>query len=281
MLFSCVEDTRGCEWRNLKGLVQEYNLAYGTCYSHSECVDVRDRRNKSPEVLLESPGVRDMVIEHKLVSFDSGPGSYLHNHGKVHVFFSAVSSAVKNEALPVDDFHFVLRFRESSVWKWKAKALRKIAKEVGSQVVQRPNDAMSFEGVSSEHPFHWSLGLAMPHEVDDGGPYRGLSMNASASPWNLRDGSSWQERKLRTLRGYERQLATQALSASEKFERYQGYQRVMAIRFCGDYESGVEDKELVALIESATLPSAISQVWVAHHDWVSADDYEVGWRLVA
>ena len=44
---------------------------------------------------------------------------------------------------------------------------------------------------------------------------------------------------------------------------------------------GVEDDDLFEIARRASLPANIDQVWVAYHDWVSAYDYEVGWRLVA
>lgn len=43
MLFWCVEDTRGCEWQGLRGLVRQYNQLFDTKYKHVECVDVTNR----------------------------------------------------------------------------------------------------------------------------------------------------------------------------------------------------------------------------------------------
>ncbi len=151
MLFECAEDARGCEWHNLKGLVREYEKLYGSRYQHVDCVDVSDRMNKSPEVLLKAPGDRNMVIEHKIVPSSVGPGSYLHNHSKEHAFFKSFSRCVREAGWRTGDGCYVLRFHENSVWPLNSRQIAEVARQATSTVMQRLDEAMAPLGLGPVH----------------------------------------------------------------------------------------------------------------------------------
>src|SRR5690242_10980821 len=56
-----------CEWATLRNFVGQYNMIRGTTYTRSRCLDIEERNQSQPELLLESPSDEPMVVERKIL----------------------------------------------------------------------------------------------------------------------------------------------------------------------------------------------------------------------
>lgn len=96
--FRCFRDGK-CEWtKGLQDFTFQFNEAFGKDYSLSKCLDVSDdKTRKQPEVLLEFPGDKPMVIECKKIVY---PPNYYKNHRYFHNFFDDFRASYEEKLKP-------------------------------------------------------------------------------------------------------------------------------------------------------------------------------------
>ena len=278
MLFWCSEQTGGCEWHRLRGLVDQYNQLFGSRYAWQACLDRQPGDRSAPEVLLASPGEVDMVIEHKSVA--STGSSYFHNHAKDHVFFNRFCETARSRGETFSDGAYLLSIGAGSFADKKQSVIAEFADHVAVEVTRTPTKAKSPLGIGTAEPIGWHFRPQMPWERDESAPKKGVGIEVTGESMFPRPGD-YKHRRYRALAGYEKEFVRAARGAERSFEDYRGHRKLFAVQFFGEYEDGVGDDDIIAMIEETALPPAIEQVWVANPEFVNENDWEIGWKLVS
>ena len=117
-MFSCSPPQGKCEWAHLRGFVDQFNSNYGKSYTRSACLDVAERNEKQPELLLEALGEIPIVVEHKSVVW---PPRYLSDHSKEHHLHELIRNMLGNQ---FKDSVYQLEVSENSL---KGKTKREVA----------------------------------------------------------------------------------------------------------------------------------------------------------
>ena len=275
MLFSCMPQTGGCEWHGLRGFVVQYNQQFGTNYLRTACLDRELRNEKVPEVLLEAPGERPMVIERKAVAW---PLDFFHSHSNEHNLFRYFIDFVDSLGNVFDDAAYLLRVSENSLRRKRKRDVKSIAEHIARNVVLNREECRSPLGMREDKPIVWGFGPALPHEIDERTPERGIGIQIDGGFEDfMRPDRDYKRRRDAALEGYGKEFGRAANDAAAKFHKYSSCRRVLLVQFFGSHESGLTDSDFQELVERASVPERIDQVWIADYDWLNAHDYDLRW----
>lgn len=294
MLFSCVPETGGCEWENLKGFVGQLKSSLGTKYERTACLDIEDRNNKMPEILLEAQGAPPIVIESKIVVW---PADYCRLHSNFHNFVNHFTKSLRSKNTGFDSAPYKLSIYEDSFDGMKLSQVRILANDLACQVHAREDEARSKNGARGGQPMAWHFGPHDPSEWGEPASSRGIMVETQGSrgpflvseDFKITDEESFsqfveagnrafEEKRLKALTGYASRLDKEIEDAKEKFEKFGSHKKLLLLSFVGDSSNGVLDEDMSELVGAAKLPTEIDEVWVAYHDWVSAWDYGIRWK---
>ena len=272
MVFSCFPPQTDCEWANLRDFVIRFNQDHGTQYERTECLD-KDTTKKLPEVLLQAPGERDIVIECKSIVW---PPNYFRDHDHEH------DIADRLFKLLGDTFHdgaYQLTISEEYLSGKKQSEVGQYAERIAQEISSRQTDAES-HGIGDLEPIPWSFRLLGSHEIEEGERATGVRIVILGRSTFGRDHSELIQEYEAAKAGYAEEFERTLERAAPKFEEYADCLKMLLVRFCGEGSSILSEDDVLEIIKSATLPHLIDRIWVAQEDWVSEHDYEVAWLQV-
>ena len=269
MMFHCSPPQGKCEWSRLRNFATHFNTLYGTGYTLSRCLDVNNRSEKEPEVLLEAPGCVPVVIECKSVSW---PPDHLSDHSKEHYLGELLFAQLGGR---FQDALYKITFDPAYLKGRKKKEIETIVEQTSGTVLTNMPMAKSQSGIGSSLPVPWHLRPISHWERDETYPEVGLGIFFESEGFRADTPD-----KILPKKGYAQEFDRAAKNAAEKFVKYADCTKLLLVQFYGDGSVWLGDKEIVEIIQSAKLPTLIDQVWVAREDWVSEYDYEIAWKRV-
>lgn len=262
-MFSHHNDNGKCEWfgGGLEHFVSHYNQENGTNYGRTECLDVvkiGGATPKKPEVLVtDSVTGKEMVIERKSVVW---PPDYIHRHNLEHAFADAIWASTAG--LYRDDC-YQLTVSGKQMEQFKSSKVAEIAKEIGSVIASLPPSDLP---VTRTRPVRWTF-EKVDKEIHEG---RTGIVVEHTDPGHLEDFLD-DSAKAGTTAAISKELS----DASKKFRDYLHAARVVLLDF---YGTELWEDDIPPLMVNVSVPSNIDEVWRSMRDWVSADDFEVGYE---
>lgn len=254
--FHCLRDDK-CEWgKGLRDFAIQFNEAFGKDYSLSNCLDISKRDSKQPEVLLEALGNKPMVIESKKIVY---PADYYKKHRHFHDFFKSFESFYVRNLKPVlSQDIYEIGINENALYQNNKQKLPLICKQIVSHVLQHIEEFHIYNKISSTEPIPWCFRRVPENERDDESYKSGLWLSGSAKPLLYR---------FETLTEAEEEIAKELakhLSITDiKFKDYANCLKILVIEICGDILSIPAPEVIVEIIENATIPSSVDQIWLA------------------
>ena len=274
MLFTCVPETGGCERKNLMGFVSLYNSMFGTSYQATKCLDVTNRNDKMPELLLEAPGSQPVAIESKVVAW---PKDYCYRHRKRHNFANQFVGFLRAGRDPFNDAPYRLTFPANYLDPLRKEEVKRLAEDVVLQIHDSADSARGKRGVEGSQPVDWHFGPAQPEEWGE--------TTSSCNTWvetvellPVPSFSEFEAARQVAIRGYAVELDRAIVSSRRKFERFDGHMRILIVYFVGDSSTGISDREFGELVHRAQLPNEIDEVWVAFPLWKDEFEYDFAWK---
>jgi hypothetical protein len=251
-----------CEWRvgRLDEFVSHYNRENKTSYAHSECLDIKPtggQTARKPEVLVTDASDRRMVIERKKVVW---PHFFLQRHENEHDFANTIWQQTRG---CFQDGCYTLTVLTKELENFNNHSVKKIALGIGSALVR--SNPRSLPLVCST-PIHWCFSKADIHEYAN---KKGI-------------GVIWQERMtLEDFNSNDAIVGTTAVmekelaKAAAKFKEYEGARKLVLLDFYGDQLS---EEDIPPLLDGSAIPTIIDEIWMTKRDWISEDDYEIGFE---
>lgn len=171
-MFPCLPNETKCEWRNLSGFVENYNKIYSTNYALAECLDIYPSKRRNPEFRLKSSGVKDIVLEHKIIPW---PPDHLRNHRAQHDFFESVVGKLNAE---FSDALYILEANSTDLVPVKRK-IEKWVNVISQNVISNRNRIKNEGYISGTKPIPWRFRQISDIERDDGMPEKGVGVHLS------------------------------------------------------------------------------------------------------
>jgi hypothetical protein len=262
-LFTHYDDPGKCEWRGgaLDAFVQHYNEISGTKYELTKCLDVvriSGVTPKEPEVLLTDMSTStQMVIERKSVVW---PKSYLYQHDLGHEFAGLIWKGAKGR------FHeagYKLSIRSDELRALSGKQVRDAGKQIGDAVSSlTPADLP----IQRAQPIKWWLRVIEPGEEEQ--DFKGIAINEFGS-MGLDD-----SKREEAVAGIPSEIQEKLNAAVEKFQKYEKQVKLVLLDF---YSEDLWEDDIPPMMNQILIPEMIDEIWRTTRDWVSADDYEVGY----
>lgn len=265
-MFAHFEYPGKCEWLGggLDAFVKYYNEQSGTAYALTACLDIVKIAGitpKAPEVLLTDSGAgKQMVIERKSIVW---PPNYIHRHRLEHDFAESIWTKTHGR---FDDSAYKLTLNSREFDVLSRKVIQEAGQEIGD-IVSRLNPTNL--PVRSLKPIKWSFRKAHPGEEDDG--RKGIIVVHEQS-MTLEDTDDADARV-----GTSTEMRAQLEAAAAKFEGYSHCQRLVLLDF---YGTDLWEDDIPVLLEGIAVPTVIDEVWRTIRDWVSADDYQIGYERI-
>lgn len=294
MLFSCVPETGGCEWANLKDFVSRLNSELGSKYVRTACLDVEERNDKMPEILLEAPGMPPLVVENKVVVW---PEDYCRQHSNSHNFANHFAKSLRSISTGFNGSPFRLKIHSDLLDRMGLRQVRNLADKLAFQVQAREDAAKGIKGVRGSQPIKWHFGPGQPTGWGEPSSSCAIWVETQESwepDWESEDcevvdeksllqlvearNQAEEARRLAALKGFAGSLDKAIGDAKGKFEQFDGHKKLLLLSFVGDSSNGFSDRDLSELVAAANLPTEIDEVWVAVHDWISEWDYKFAWK---
>lgn len=254
--FHCFQDDK-CEWRRgLKDFAIQFNEAFGKGYSLSKCLDISTRDSKQPEVLLEASGEKSMVIECKKILY---PRDYYEKHRHFHDFYEYFEESYVRDLKPVlaQDM-YEIGINENALYQNKKQKFTSISNQIVAHVLQHIDEFHISNTISSLEPIPWCFRRVPENERDDESYKSELRLSGSAKSLSY---------QLKTLAEAEEEIAKQLVkhlsNTDIKFKDYANCLKILVIEICGDILSIPSPEVIVEVIENATIPSSVDQIWLA------------------
>ncbi|MYC37262.1 MAG: hypothetical protein F4X66_10185 [Chloroflexi bacterium] len=273
MMFSCTPAS-GCERRHLNSLVVRLNGLWGKSYEVSACLDMDNRNEPEPELLLEAPGEPPIVIERKSVSW---PKEFLRDHNNEHAIADDLLERLS--ATYQDDFYLLTLWSGNLVGQ-RMVHMREWAEQIANVILRDQENSRTTRGIRGETPIPWRFRRANEFDRDYDTPDTGIQVRTWQDDGpSFLDPSGWATMVTEATQGYKAELERLAASCEAKFAKYGNHIKLLAIEFHGDVWSLSEDA-LIEVVNSAELPNCVDQVWLGQPDWL--DDYTriVYWDMV-
>jgi hypothetical protein len=176
-MFWCLPSGNKCEWSALEGFVKHFNTEFGTQFHLVDCLDVFERTNRQPEVLLEDGKDGCMVIERKGFPW---PSDYIRFHQLEHEFADHFTSIV-TPAFQDDVYLLGISARYLRNGK---KQVRNIARQIAEAIIDRREQILGTGRVVSTQPVPWCFWRLSEIEHDESTPERGVGV-AINHPWAM------------------------------------------------------------------------------------------------
>ena len=259
MMFSCLPVGNEHECCIVLHFLSQYNELNGTSYRVADFPELRNRNTKEPEALLEAPGrgLR-LAIERKSI-VHTLDRRYMPNHRNGHHLFDCFQKKLKSRGCDYSDSLYMLTVYDRDLKEKRQREVPEIAEQIASVVARDWSKIDEFRyGIGGKSPIQWEFRVVPSKERDYGDPESGMGFtvmeeNELFGPPEMVDDEVW---------GYSKEFELQAARAAEKFVRYADHRRLLLVQFFGHTLGEVGDEEIVEMIESASLPKAIDEVWV-------------------
>ena len=250
-----------CEWREgrLDEFVSHYNRENGTSYIHTKCLDIMptgEQPKPKPEVLVTDASGRRMVIERKSVVW---PAFFLQRHQNEHDFANIIFEQTRDW---FQDGCYTLTVLTKELENLDNRAVKKVASEIGSVLIG------SNPPLVSSTPIHWSFREADIHEYAN---RKGIVVIWQKS-MTFEDFNS-NDAIVGTAAAMEKEIA----KAAAKFTEYEDARKVVLLDFYGDQLS---EEDIPPLLDRSAVQQIIDEIWMTKRDWVSEDDFEIGFERV-
>jgi hypothetical protein len=265
-MFSHYQRHGKCEWRGggLDKFVSHYNRENGTNYAHTECLDIvrtGGRTEPKPEVLLtDARCFKQMVVERKSVVW---PPSYILRHQNEHDFANVIWQQTKDG---FQDDCYELTVSAEELGKLDSHTVKQIGLEIGSVLAGVNPSSIPLR---SSTPVPWHFHRA--NTYDDYGTRKGIVVIHQGPIMTTFEDFNRDEAIVGTAAAMERELA----EAATKFIGYEAARKVVLLDFYGN-ELGEED--IPPLLVRIALPKTIDEIWMTKCNWVSEDDFEIGFE---
>jgi hypothetical protein len=135
--------------------------------------------------------------------------------------------------------------------------------QIGETVSKLTRADLPFRGAQ---PIGWSFRGIEPGEEEDN--LKGIVISEFGSM--ALDGSEREE----ATAGVPLQLQEQLEAAAAKFRGYQKQLRLVLLDF---YSEGLWEDDIPPMMENILIPESVDEIWRTIRDWISPDDYEVGY----
>lgn len=276
MIFSCFPPQEKCEWYHLREFVDSYNSSFGKAYIRTACLDVEERNEKEPELLLKAPGETRIVIERKSIVW---PEEYLSDHSNEHELYRQFLKRIRLHGNPFKDSANQLTVSAMSLKGKNKKEVKRFAEQIADIVLSDHVTAKSSRGIGSREPIIWRFRPLSRGERDESVPKSGISI-VVYEELEAPEPSEIRQRVEAAKAGYASEFLRLAQRAAEKFVKYSHCQKLFLVQFCGDDSGWVQDEDIVEIVKSAPLPKMIDQVWVACPEWISEYEHKVTWEHI-
>lgn len=257
--FHCLRDDK-CEWRKgLRDFAIQFNETFGKDYSLSKFLDISEKGSKQstkqPEVLLEAPGDKPMVIECKKIVY---PPKYYERHRHFHNFYQYLYESYNRKLKPVLSQNlYEIRINENALYQNSKQKLPSISNQIVAHVLQHIEELHVSNQICSAEPIPWCFRQVPENERDDESYKSGLRLS-SVKPF------SYQFDKLAEAEEeIAKQLAKYLSEADKKFKEYANCLKILVLEICGDISSIPAPEVIVEIIENATIPPSVDQIWLA------------------
>ena len=277
MIFSCFPPEGKCEWSHLRDFVERYNSTRGKSYTLAACLDVEERSEKEPELLLKASGETPMVIERKSVVWPRD--EYFSDHSNEHDLHDLFVRRIRSLGNPFTDSAYQLTVNARSLKGKKKRDVERFAEQISDIVLSDQITAKSPRGIANREPIPWRFRPLSLRERDETVPETGIGLVV----WEEAEPSEPSEIRQRieiAKAGYATEFERSAQAAAEKFVKYACCQKLFLVQFCGYGSDWLQDEDIVEIIKSARLPDMIDQVWLARREWVSEYDHEIAWEHI-
>jgi hypothetical protein len=247
----------------LDDFIAHYNQKHATAYALSECLDIKrtgDRTEQQPEVLVTDSRIgTQMVIERKSVVW---PRTYVLQHQNGHEFADIIWQSTKGR---FTESCYELRVSGKELNTLDQGTVRRFASEIGNVIVQLGSSEIPMR---RSEPLRWSLRRADRDEYED------------------RTGIVVIEEKRTMMEDFDTEpaaagtateIAKQLAQAAPKFSAYALARKLVLLDFYGDRLS---EEDIPPLLSRISVPICIDEIWMTKREWVSEDDYEIGFERI-
>jgi hypothetical protein len=253
-----------CEWRvgRLDEFVSRYNRENGTSYAHTECLDIKPTGGKTapkPEVLVTDASGRRMVIERKKVVW---PTFFLLRAQNEQDFANIIWQ--RTHGL-FQDRCYVLTVLTKELENLDKYAVQKVASEIGSALVGSNPNSLPLLGST---PIHWCFREA---DISEYANRKGIVVLWQKS-MTLEDFNSND-----AIVGTAATMKKEITEAVAKFTGFEDACKVVLLDFYGDQLS---EEDIPPLLDRSAVQQIIDEIWMTKRDWISEDDYEIGFQRI-
>lgn len=267
-MFWCLPDKSKCEWKKLKKFINLYNNTFQTEYVLEKCLDVFDSTKPQPEIRLKSPKNKDIVIEHKIITW---PPDYIKRHQAQHDFFDSFSKELNQK---FQDDVYVLELSEKELVINK-NTLKQLAYKLANTIIKNKELIKSKGGIGSSQPIKWQFRRLSENELNDDVPVRGIGMYL-IKPDSF---NNFESEHKKAIEGIKRIIISHLEKVSIKFQGYADYLKIFITELYGDND--FFDHELIEKISvTIAIPLNIDQIWIGYPAWVTAYDYEIAYKQI-
>jgi hypothetical protein len=199
-----------------------------------------------------------MVIERKSVVT---PASYIHQHQLEHEFADRIWAETRGK---FEDDGYVLTAGMRAIRRLSSARMRATARAIGKRTASLSIGELPFR---SNEPIAWSFRRLLPGEEEV--PRRGIVVN------HVRSMSFDDSDREEALAELPSRMQDQIDAAAAKFDRYHEPTRVVLLDF---YSEELWEEDVTPAFGTIRIPPVVDEVWRTIRDWVSADDYRVGYE---
>ncbi len=265
-MFHCLPSNTKCEWIKLRSFVKQFNDKFNTDYTLAKCLDVFDRNGKQPEILLDCPNKKSMVIEHKVIVC---PNDYLKFHRTEHefgdFFFERLDLASFKDNL------YILELNSKQL-RGNKREIKKMAHQIADSVAKYHDRIVETGGIKSSIPIPWIFREIINGEVDEDAPDVGVGIQF-VEPSVVFD-AHFEELLHEARAGLLSQLEKKLNDTSVKFQNYADCLKILVIEVHGDSDLLIGN-DIEELLKVVKIPSNIDQIWSTEQSFFSESNYDV------
>jgi hypothetical protein len=253
-----------CEWRvgRLDEFVSHYNRENGTSYAHTEFLDIKPtggQAPRKPEVLVTDGSGLRMVIERKKVVW---PAFFLLRAQNEQDFANIIWQQTRGL---FQDRCYMLMVLTKELENLDKLTVQKVASDIGLALVGSNPNSLPLLGST---PIHWCFREADIHEyANKKGIVVSWQKGMTLEDFNSND----------AIVGTAATMKKEIAEAVAKFTGYEDARKVVLLYFYGDQLS---EEDIPPLLGRSAVPQIIDEIWMTKRDWVSEDDYEVGFERI-
>ncbi|MDR3587952.1 MAG: hypothetical protein P4L59_21970 [Desulfosporosinus sp.] len=257
-----------CEWIELKDFVEFYNIKFGTKYSLSRCLDLEDRTNPQPEILLEAQDGKPMVIERKAIVWPPKFAQYFNTDDEFgSTFITSMNQEIKTGV-------YVLEVQANSL-NGSKQFIQGLPSQIVDEILANQQMLDQSGNLSSDAPIPWRFKRLTRMEYDDDTPENGVGIRFY-SPIDL-GGTNFAEELEKAHQILKTYLRRVLKGVDAKFANYNHCVKVLVLEPYGDDLSLPEDF-IDNVFSELEVPNPIDEIWLAEPEFVGEYDWVKSYR---